>query len=154
MPLPNLVRMWYCGDVPSNIPPYKMIRTCGVYQLKHGKCKLSQMNKLMGHVKRASSIVNQPNLVCKDCTAEHAFALYNDVNHLFIFDSIKVGNIWRYESIPWKTYYNNLSKQKWKFLGEVGLAGVEVLGEVGLSGAGVHWIVKVVAKSLAVKLAK
>ena len=21
MPLPNLVRMWYCGDVPSNIPP-------------------------------------------------------------------------------------------------------------------------------------
>ena len=25
MPLPNLVRMWYCGDVPSNIPPYKML---------------------------------------------------------------------------------------------------------------------------------
>ena len=44
----------------------------------------------------------------------------------------------RYESISWKTYYNNLSKRKWKLLSEVGLAGVGVLGEVGLAGAGVH----------------
>ena len=36
----------------------------------------------------------------------------------------------------------------------MGLAGVGVLGEVGLDGAGVHSIVKVVAKVLAVKLAK
>ena len=60
----------------------------------------------------------------------------------------------RYESISWNTYYNNLSKRKWKLLGEAGLAGVGVLGEVGLAGAGVHSIVKVIAKILAVKLAK
>ena len=83
MPLPNLVRMWYCGDVPSNIPPYKMLRTCNVSHLKHRKCKLSQMKKLMGHVERAASIVNQPHLVRKDCTAYHAFALYNAVKHFF-----------------------------------------------------------------------
>ena len=41
IPLPNLVRMWYYGDVPSNIPPNKMLRTCDVSHLKHGKCKLS-----------------------------------------------------------------------------------------------------------------
>ena len=44
----------------------------------------------------------------------------------------------RYESISWKTYYKNLSKRKWKLLGEVGLAGVGVLGEVGLAAEGVH----------------
>ena len=33
-PLPNLVRMRYCGDVPSNIPPYKMLRTFDVFSLE------------------------------------------------------------------------------------------------------------------------
>ena len=92
----------------------------------------------MENVERVASIVNQPHLVRNDCTAEHAFALYNAVMHLFFFDSIKVGKRRRYESIPWKTYYNNLPKQKYKLLDEVGLAGVGVLGEVGLAGAGVH----------------
>ena len=114
MPLPNLVRMWYCGDVLSNIPRYKMLRTCDVSHLKHGKCKLSQMKKLMGHVERAASIVNQPHLIRKDCTVEHVFVLYNAVKHLFLFDSIKVGKRRSYESISWKTYYNNPSKQNWK----------------------------------------
>ena len=96
------------------------------------------MKKLMGNVEQAASIANQPHLVRKECTVEHAFALYNAVKHLFLFDSIKVGKRRRYESISWKTYYNNLSKRKWKLLGEVGLDGVGVLGEVGLAGAGVH----------------
>ena len=134
----NLVRMWYCGDVPSNIPPYKILRKCYISHLKHGKCKLSQMKKLMDHVEWAASIVNKTHLVRNDCTAEHAFELYNAVMHLFFFDSIKAGKRRRYESIPWKTYYNNLPKQKYKLLGEVGLAGVGVLVEVGLAGAGVH----------------
>ena len=138
IPLPNLVRMWYCGDVPSNIPPYKMLRTCNVSHLKHGKCKLSQMKNLMGYVERAASIINQPHLVRKDCIADHAFVLYNAFKHLFLFDSIKVGKRQRYESISWKTYYKNIAKLKWKLLGEVGLDEVGVLGEVGLAGVGVH----------------
>ena len=84
------------------------------------------MKKLMGHVERAASIVNQPHLIRNDCTAEHAFALYNAVKHLFFFDSIKVGKRRHYESISWKTYCNNLPKRKWKLLGEVGLAGAGV----------------------------
>ena len=96
------------------------------------------MNELMGHVEKVSSIVNQPHIICKDCTAEHAFELYNAVKHLFLFDSIKVGKRRRYESISWKRYYKNLSKQKWNLLGKVGMAGVGVLGEAGLAGAGVH----------------
>ena len=91
----------------------------------------------MGHVERAASIVNHPHLVCKDFTTEHAFALYNAVNNLFLFDSIKVGKRRRYESISWKTYNNNLSQRKWKLLGEVGLVGVGVMGEARLAGVGV-----------------
>ena len=109
MPLPNLVSMWYCGGVLSNIPSYKMLRTCNVSHLKHGKCKLSQIKKLMGHVKRAARIINKTHCVHNDCTAEHKFSLYNTVKHLFLFDSIRVGKRRRYESISWKTYYNNLS---------------------------------------------
>ena len=96
------------------------------------------MKKLMGHVERAEIIVNKPHIFCKECTAEHAFALYNAVKHLFIFDSIKAGKRQRYESISWKTYCNNLSKRKLKLLGEVGLSGVGVLGEAGLAGVGVQ----------------
>ena len=92
----------------------------------------------MGNVERAASIVNQPHLVRNDCTAEHAFSLYNAVKHLFFFDSIKVGKRRHYESISWKTYYKNLSKLNWNLLGEVGMDGVRVLVEVCLAGAGVH----------------
>ena len=53
----------------------------------------------MGNVEQEASIVNQPDIVRKDCTAEHAFALYNAVNHLFLFDSIKLGKRRRYEYI-------------------------------------------------------
>ena len=115
-----------------------MLQTCDVSHLKHGKCKLSQMKKLMGHVERVTRIFNQPHIVRKACTAEHAFALYNAVKHLFFFDSITVRKRQRYESISRKKYYTNLPKRKWKLLGEVGIAGVGVLGEVGLAGAGVH----------------
>ena len=96
------------------------------------------MKKLIGHRERAASIVNQPHLVRKYCTADHAFAMYNAVKHFFLFDSIKVGKRRRYESISWKTYYKNLSKRKWKLLVELGMAGVGVLGEMGLAGTGVH----------------
>ena len=92
------------------------------------------MKKLMKHVEQAASIVNQPHLVCKECTAEHVFTLYNAVKHLFLFDSINVRKRQRYESILWKTYYNNLSKLKCKMLGKVGLDGVVVLGELVFLG--------------------
>ena len=70
----------YCGDVPSNIPPFKMLQTCDVSHLKHGKCKLSRMNKLMGHVEQEAIIINQPHIVRNDCTADHAFAMFQVIN--------------------------------------------------------------------------
>ena len=45
MSLPNLIIMWYCGEVQNNIPPYKILRSCDVVHLKHGKSKLSNMKK-------------------------------------------------------------------------------------------------------------
>ena len=46
MPLPKLIRMWYCGDVPNNIPPCKILRSCDIAHLKHGKSNLSNMKKI------------------------------------------------------------------------------------------------------------
>jgi hypothetical protein len=36
MPFPNLIRMWYCGDLPKNIPPYRMLHPGDVKHLNYG----------------------------------------------------------------------------------------------------------------------
>ena len=87
MPLPNLVRMWYCGDVPSNIPPYKMLRTCDVSHLKHGKCKLSQMKKLMGHVDGFQSL--SINLISFAKTALQSMYLHSTIQLSIYFSLIQ-----------------------------------------------------------------
>ena len=38
--LPNLVTMWYCGDKSKNIPPYKVLRSVDVSEIKGGRQKL------------------------------------------------------------------------------------------------------------------
>ena len=111
MPLPNLIRMWYCGDVPNNIPPYKMLQSCDVALLKHGKSKLYNTKKI-SHVDRGAKIVNQPDLIKKDWTEAHTFSIYHAVKHLFMFHSSRVGKKRRYETILWKTYYNFFPNRK------------------------------------------
>ena len=90
MPLPNLIIMWYCGYVPNNIPPYKMLQSYNVPHLKHGKSKLSNMEK-MSHVERGDNIFNQPALIKKDWTVAHTFALYHALKNLFMFHLLRVG---------------------------------------------------------------
>ena len=90
MPLPKLIRMWYCGGVPKNIPPYKMLRSYDVDHLKHGKSKISNMKK-MSNVEKGSRIVNQQDLIKKDWTVANKFALYHAVKNLFMFHSLMVG---------------------------------------------------------------
>ena len=35
--LPNMLPMWFCGDFSKNLPPYKMLWSKGVKQVKGGK---------------------------------------------------------------------------------------------------------------------
>lgn len=118
MALPNLIRMWYCGDKNNNIPPYRMLSSCDVNHLKFGKQKLSNMKSLINHVERAARLSNQSHLIKKNWYAGDALILYNSVSHFFKFDSLRTGKRRRYETISWKTYYNILSKRKGKLYGE------------------------------------
>ena len=55
--------MWFCGDISTNIPPYRMIWCKEVEQVKGGKQKLSNMKTLVKHVMRAAVILNMNDLV-------------------------------------------------------------------------------------------
>ena len=118
MALPNLIRMWYCGDKSNNIPPYRMLRPCDVDHLKFGKQKLSNMKTLMNHVERAAHLSNQTHLLKKTWYAGDTLILYNGVSHFFKFDSLRTGKRSSFETISWKTYYNILFKRKGKLHGE------------------------------------
>ena len=87
MPLPSLIRMWYCGDIPKNIPPYRMLRGSDVDYMKHGKSKLSSMKKLMGFVIRAATVVNRPNLIKREMLVNDTLLMYHAVKHMFHFES-------------------------------------------------------------------
>ena len=110
--------MWYCGDVPNNIPPYKMLRSCYVAHFKNGKSKISNMKKIKSNVERGATIVNQTDIVKSYWTFAYTFSLYHAVKNLFVFHSLRVGKKRRHGKILWKNYYNILSKQKGKLMGE------------------------------------
>ena len=63
MKLPNMLSMWFCGDISKKIPPYRMIWSKDVKQVKCGKQKLSNMKTLAKHVMRAMVIANKNDLV-------------------------------------------------------------------------------------------
>ena len=64
MPLPNFIRMWYCGDKPKNVPPYKMLRHADLTGLKSYKQKITNMKKLIFHVERAAcDLLFRPELI-------------------------------------------------------------------------------------------
>ena len=119
MPLPGLIRMWYCGDIPKNVPPYKMLRPIDVKHLKFGGCKLSNMRNVMKQVKRATLVINRPDLIKSKMSSEDTIVLYHAIKHLFQFDCMTLGKKRRYETISWKTYYNILMKRKGKLVGEI-----------------------------------
>ena len=116
MTLSGLIRMWYCGDVQKNIPPYKMLRPCDIQHIKYGPSKLSNMKSVMSQVKRATKLINKPHLIKFRMNSEDTMVLYQEIKHLFHFENM--GKTRRIETIAWKTYYNIITKRKGKLLGE------------------------------------
>ena len=58
-----MMSMWFCGDIPKNIYPYRMLGCKDVKQVKGVKQKLSNMKTLVKHVMRAAVISNWNDLV-------------------------------------------------------------------------------------------
>ena len=70
MPFPNLIRMWYCGDIANNVPPYKMLQAIDVKHIKFGSQKLSNMRTLVHHVERAARLTNKAHLLRRNYKVE------------------------------------------------------------------------------------
>ena len=82
------------------------------------------MRKLMKQVEKAARIVNLPHLVKKKMTEKEARFLYTSTRHLFLIPS-EENKTRRYETLSWKSYYNLLSKRKWRLFGEKSEVPVE-----------------------------
>ena len=122
--LSSLVVAWYCGNQTTGIPPYKVLRAWDVNEVKGMKQKLTHMRKLMKQVEKAARIVNLPHLVKKKMTEKEARFLYTSTRHLFLIPS-EENKTRRYETLSWKSYYNLLSKRKWRLFGEKSEVPVE-----------------------------
>ena len=120
MSFPNMLCMWYCGDISKNIPPYRLLKACDVLGVKGGKQKLSNMRCLVRHVERAARMVNMPHLILKKWDARGVLDLHNATKHVFAFPSLVGGKQERrFEQLNWKTFYNILAKRKGRLYGEV-----------------------------------
>ena len=119
MSFPNMLTMWYCGDISKNVPPYRLLKAVDVKEVKFGKQKLSNMRCLVRHVERGARIVNLAHLIVKKWEVRDVLDLYHAVRHLFEFPSLIVGKRRQFEQLNWKTFYNILSKRKGRLYGEV-----------------------------------
>ena len=117
MTLQSLIFMWFCGDWPNSIPPYKLLRYWDKSSIKNGRQKLSMMKKVIEQVVRGATIVNMQALVNPNMREENCLELYTRIKHLFWFPSTEK-KARRYQSMSWKSFYNILAKRKWRLYGE------------------------------------
>ena len=118
MTFPNMLTMWFCGDMSKSIPPYRMLKAKDVKHVKGGKQKLSNMKYLVAQVIRAATIANRADLVMRSWSPGKVLALYRGVKHFFAFPTLLNGKARRYDTISWKTYFNTLTKRRGKLFGE------------------------------------
>ena len=116
-----MLTMWFCGDTTKNIPPYKMLKACDVKHIKGGKQKISNMRRLVSHVLRAAvDLTGMSNLVVQEWNVRKVLDLYNAVKHMFQFPLLEKHDR-RWDTISWKSYYNQLCKRKYVLYGEQGV---------------------------------
>ena len=66
MTLPNMLTMWFCGDIYINIPPERMFSLKYVKHPNREKQEISNMKYLVKQVIRAVGIVNRHDLVLQN----------------------------------------------------------------------------------------
>ena len=85
MTLPNMLSMWFCGDISETVPPYRILWSKYVNQVKGGKQKLSNMKTFVKNVMREAVIENRNDLVVNCWSPRKVVDLYGGVKHLFAF---------------------------------------------------------------------
>ena len=119
MSFPNMLTMWYCGDISKNVPPYRLLKACDVRDVKGGKQKISNMRCLVRHVERGARLAGMGHLILKKWDTRGVLDLYHATRHFFAFPTLVNGKQWRYEQLGWKTFYNILVKRKGRLYGKI-----------------------------------
>ena len=114
----------------SSLEEGKKAMNFDVYKLMYTKLiKMETPEANFCYVEKAAKIVNLPHLIKRKMTDKDAITLYNSVKHLFRIPAGE-GKRRRYETLSWKTYYNMLSKRKWRLYGEKETARKETVTRV------------------------
>lgn len=117
MNLQTLIVYWFCGSKHPLVPALKNVKSWDFNKPKTMKVALSQMRVLMSHVLRGYQAVGHelgPDGI--DIPAK-ATRVYEATRHLFKYSG--TNNNRRHSAFTWKTVYNDLQKNKFKFMGEV-----------------------------------
>jgi hypothetical protein len=115
MTLQTLVCYWYCGSTNPHCPPLRYAKAFDFPTKKSMRTTLSQMKRMVKEVVRAGRINNFYFGNGIKTTAK-ATQLYEAVYPMFAFPGIN--HTRRFCSISWKTYYNQLLKNRGKLIGE------------------------------------
>ena len=115
---PNMLVMWFCGDISKKIPPYMILRSKYVKHIKGGKQKISNMKYLVKQLIRAAGIVNRHDFVIRNCSPSNVLVLYLGVRNFFAFSCLPSDKTRRYEKLSRKTYFNAFEIRKGKLFGE------------------------------------
>ena len=116
MTLQTLITYWHCGSTQPSIPPLMFARSWSFPKnAKTMKVTLSQMKRVIKAVYRAGEKVGF-NFNHNKWTTARATRLYEMTAQMFAYPTVK--HTRRYSSITWKTYHNQLVKNKGKLVGE------------------------------------
>jgi hypothetical protein len=118
MSLHTLIVYWYCGSVQPHCPPLMFVRGYDFPTKKSAVQRLSQMKKMIKLVRLAARHEGFNIQQNATISTTQATQLYEATKAKFEYPAIHERTR-RHESIGWKTYYNIMAKNRWKFVGDV-----------------------------------
>ena len=119
MTLGSLITCWFVGDKRDGIPPLRFVQCYDLVDKKNAKVIISQWRTLIKHVRRAADSVGFRIPENNNMTTADTVALYQAIQPLFRYKSLRVNHKQQYDAILWKTVFNIVIKNKGKFATEV-----------------------------------
>ena len=120
MTLQTLITFWLCGSKQPHCPPLKYAKARDFPKNKKTmQVKLCQMKRMMREVFKAGRICRfNFDFDQDDWTVARATRLYEMTHQMFAYLSLKRHKR-RLTSILWKTYHNELIRNKGRLVGEI-----------------------------------
>ena len=116
MTLQTLITFWFCGSSHPHCPPLRYAKAFDFPHKKSMKVTLCQTKRVIKMVMRAGEHVRF-GFGNGIKTTVKATQLYEAVHEMFLYPTIRHKR--RFSSISWKTYHNEIIKNKGKLVGEL-----------------------------------